>query len=279
MTKGAFRFMSGKATNGSGSQIKTPVATIGIRGTIVEGVVGEEAMLIARRERGVPANTGGDPLTASLIILRGPGRATQGDSHAGIIDVIAGGRAVSLDRPLLAVYVPRPGAAPVGPFVISPAGLMQVQALLYPSVAQRLGWSQPEAAPSGGPVWQPPRDTGRPLPPRAPGALPGDFPGGLDDQDDGPPAGGFGTGIPPLPSLQAPPPRPRPQPRPGSNPPPTNQKPPPPPQGPATAPPPPVDTRPPPPTPSPSPTPSNGPSTSAPAGKPPPPPPPPQQPR
>ncbi len=45
---------------------------------------------------------------------------------------MSGGRTVTVDRPMRAVYVPRPGAAPIGPFVISPEGLREVQALIFP---------------------------------------------------------------------------------------------------------------------------------------------------
>lgn len=140
--KGAFRFMSGRRTTGS-TTINTPVAAIGVRGTIVEGLVGEDAVLIANGERGVGRGVRADPATASLIVLRGPGRATTANVLPGVIDVTSGGRTVTVDRPMEAVYVPYPGAQPIGPFVISDAGLRQLQALLYPSVAQRLGLRAP----------------------------------------------------------------------------------------------------------------------------------------
>src|SRR3546814_20762091 len=55
VAKGAFRFMSGKSLkNGrTRSSIQTPVASIGIRGTIVEGVVGREAIASAQRDPGI----------------------------------------------------------------------------------------------------------------------------------------------------------------------------------------------------------------------------------
>jgi hypothetical protein len=50
VTKGAFRFMSGRTLGRPSGPVtvRTPVATIGIRGTIFEGVVGEDAMRIAK---------------------------------------------------------------------------------------------------------------------------------------------------------------------------------------------------------------------------------------
>jgi hypothetical protein len=128
---GAFRFMSGRALGKPSGpvNVRTPVATIGIRGTIFEGVVGEDAIRIAEEEPAVgrvKSNKG----EASLIVLRGPGARTQGDTVAGAIDVTAADRTVALDSPELAVYVPRAGAAPIGPFHLSAAGLEALQSLL-----------------------------------------------------------------------------------------------------------------------------------------------------
>jgi len=132
VTKGAFRFMSGRnLRKPAGSvQVRTPVATIGIRGTIFEGVVGEDAMRIAKAEPAVGKKVKAKKEEASLIVLRGPGPRTQGDTSRGAIDVTAGGQAVTIDGPGLAVFVPREGAAPIGPFRLSAAGLQALQALL-----------------------------------------------------------------------------------------------------------------------------------------------------
>ncbi|HEY0413699.1 MAG TPA: FecR family protein [Allosphingosinicella sp.] len=135
VTRGAFRFMSGRALghpSGSAS-VRTPVASIGIRGTIFEGVVGEDAVRIAEREAAVGKHVKADKDEASLIVLRGPGPRTQGDTVPGAIDVSAGGRTVTLDGPDLALYAPRAGVPPIGPFQISPAGLAALQSLLRPA--------------------------------------------------------------------------------------------------------------------------------------------------
>lgn len=131
VAKGAFRFMSGKPThaNPGQSSIKTPVASIGIRGTIVEGVVGDDAIGIAQREAGVPGVTGADAATASLILLRGPGAGARGEA-VGAIDVTAGGKTVAVEQGGYAVFVPGPGQAPIGPFLLSDAGLARLAALL-----------------------------------------------------------------------------------------------------------------------------------------------------
>lgn len=133
VTRGAFRFMSGRTLgHPSGpASVRTPVAVIGIRGTIFEGVVGEEAVEIAQREPAV-GKVKSDEDEASLIVLRGPGPQTQGDAIPGVIDVTAAGRTVTLNSPGLAVYVPRAGVPPIGPFQISPAGLQALQGLLRP---------------------------------------------------------------------------------------------------------------------------------------------------
>jgi FecR-like protein len=137
VTRGAFRFMSGRTLgHPSGpATVTTPVAVIGIRGTIFEGVVGEGAVAIAQQEAGV-GKVKSDKDVASLIVLRGPGQRTQGDTVPGIIDVTAGGQTVTLNDADLAVYVPRAGVPPIGPFRISSAGLQSLQNMLRPAPEQ-----------------------------------------------------------------------------------------------------------------------------------------------
>jgi hypothetical protein len=131
VAKGAFRFMSGRALkNGSeGSTIKTPVASIGIRGTIVEGAVGKEAIEIARREGVIDRNTIADPETASLIVLRGPGRNAQ-SVQRGAIDVTVGDQVIPLEDAGMALFIPGPGQAPIGPFMLSQRGVGALRDLL-----------------------------------------------------------------------------------------------------------------------------------------------------
>ena len=134
--EGAFRFMSGRRNAGSTATIESPIGTIGIRGTALDGVVGEDAVDIARDEPAIGRDVRSDEDTATLVVLRGPGAATQGGLTPGIADVTAAGKTVTLDQPELAAYIPRPGAQPIGPFRLSPAGLSKVQDLLAPSVAR-----------------------------------------------------------------------------------------------------------------------------------------------
>jgi hypothetical protein len=132
VTRGAFRFMSGRSLGhpSGAASVRTPVATIGVRGTIFEGVVGEDAIRIAEREAAVGKKVKAKKDEASLIVLRGPGPRTQGDTRPGAIDVTVGDRKATLDRPGLALYAPRVGAPPIGPFPISNAGLLALQSLL-----------------------------------------------------------------------------------------------------------------------------------------------------
>jgi hypothetical protein len=136
VAKGSFRFMSGRSTGikSSNSRIQTPVGSIGIRGTIVEGAVGEDAMRIAAGESAIGPGVISDPETATLVVLRGPGARAEGNSAAGAIDIQAGEFSVSLSSPTMAVYIPRAGAKPIGPFKVSMAGLAQLQQLLVPSL-------------------------------------------------------------------------------------------------------------------------------------------------
>ncbi|HLL31965.1 MAG TPA: FecR family protein, partial [Allosphingosinicella sp.] len=132
VSRGAFRFMSGRALRRPSGPVtvRTPVATIGVRGTIFEGVVGEDAIRIAGGEPAVGRKVKANKDEASLIVLRGPGPRTQGDTRPGAVDVTVGARTFTLDRPGLALYAPRVGAPPIGPFPISMAGLQALQSLL-----------------------------------------------------------------------------------------------------------------------------------------------------
>ena len=128
--RGAFRVMSGRPThNARGpSSINTPTATIGIRGTMIDGVIGNDAIAIMMAQPGIPAFDA-DPETATLILLRGPGVATA-DEPMGAIDVTAGGKTVSMEGSGWAVFVPREGAEPIGPFRISPEAARLLTSLL-----------------------------------------------------------------------------------------------------------------------------------------------------
>ncbi len=133
VSKGAFRFMSGRKSAKSSASVGSSVGTIGIRGTALDGVVGKEAVQIAKKE---PFLDGvkGDKDSAMLVVLRGPGPNRSGDLDIGLAEVSAAGKTVTLDQPILAAYIPRPGAQPIGPFPLSASGLSKLQDLLAPSV-------------------------------------------------------------------------------------------------------------------------------------------------
>lgn len=130
IARGAFRFLSSAATHNmpGQSRVTTPVASIGIRGTMFEGVVGPEAVRIALKE-GALGNIKGDPDSATLVLLRGPGAGIPGVTP-GAIDVTANGKTVPVEHPGLAVYVPGPGADPVGPFPLSMKGMLALDDML-----------------------------------------------------------------------------------------------------------------------------------------------------
>ena len=130
VARGAFRFASGRTTRGGSNRaVNTPVASIGVRGTIVDGVVGPEVRAILNGQPGVP-NFGGDDETAVLVVLRGP----AGDAHTfdtpGGVDVEGGGKTVVLDRPGQALIITDQGV--FGPFFLTDGASDRIAALLVP---------------------------------------------------------------------------------------------------------------------------------------------------
>ena len=129
VAKGAFRFMSGRLTGDAGkSAITTPVATIGVRGTIVEGAVGPDALDVLSAQPGAPKYDG-DPANAVLILLDGPGRHGQGFDKPGAIDVNGQNDPITIDHAGEAIAF-LPGQPVFGPFDLSDAAYERLQALL-----------------------------------------------------------------------------------------------------------------------------------------------------
>jgi hypothetical protein len=129
VAKGAFRFMSGPTLAGQGrNAISSPVATIGVRGTIVEGAVGPDALAILAGQPGVSTAGSGD--SATLIVLSGPGHTNEGFDKPGAIDVTAGGTTVSVEHAGQALFIGGPGQQPVGPFYLTDANFQRLSALL-----------------------------------------------------------------------------------------------------------------------------------------------------
>lgn len=133
VVRGAFRFMSGQSNHGNSATVSSPVATIGIRGTILEGVVGEGARDIAKHEDKAVRDADADKKTVTLVVLRGPGAGTEPGAEVGAASVTSGGVTIELTEPMQAAFVPRAGAAPIGPFRISPGGLSSLHDQVFPA--------------------------------------------------------------------------------------------------------------------------------------------------
>lgn len=148
VARGAFRFMSGKPVRSMPGKtaITTPVASIGVRGTMFEGVVGEDAVRIAGGEEGAGGGRP-DAESATLVVLRGP--AATATEPGGAIDVTANGKTIGVDRPGMAVFIPGPGQDPIGPFLLSDGGLLALHDLLRTSPDSRRDrdWLDPQTNP------------------------------------------------------------------------------------------------------------------------------------
>ncbi|MCW3835288.1 FecR domain-containing protein [Sphingomonas canadensis] len=156
--KGAFRFVSGVALHRDAGQVpvKTPVATIGVRGTAFNGVIGPEAETIWAAIDPNYKPDGGPVDQATLILL-----------GQGAIDVNGSGVVTVLDAPGQVLFFRRPGAEPLGPILVTPWRRGQIEALgSPPSLGSEEGPPPaPSPAPSGGPPpTAPPAATPSPSP-------------------------------------------------------------------------------------------------------------------
>ena len=117
VSKGMFRFMSGNISKSGPSavSIDTPVASLGVRGTIVEGLVGADAIALATSIGMMSPGQSADVNGASLFVLRGPGSRKRGKNTRGEIQVTSGGGQVTLRQAGQVVFVPSRSAAPIGP--------------------------------------------------------------------------------------------------------------------------------------------------------------------
>lgn len=104
--RGAFRFVSGPPLHASPGQpvVQTPVASIGVRGTGFNGVIGPEAEALFKRIDPRFVSDGGDAGTATLILLT-----------EGAITVDGSGRKVEMTVPGQALFFRRRGEPPIGP--------------------------------------------------------------------------------------------------------------------------------------------------------------------
>lgn len=133
--RGALRYLSGRSNDGNDTNLRTPSGRIGVRGTALDVLVGDEAEDIAEDEAGVGSMRSDDD-EATLVILRGPGANTGAGLTVGLVEVEAAGQTVVLNQPGQASYIPFNGSPPIGPFMISDAGLAEVQEELAPEVAR-----------------------------------------------------------------------------------------------------------------------------------------------
>jgi hypothetical protein len=135
LLKGALRFFSGVEKGQRSGEISSPAGRIGIRGTAVDMLVGETAKEIAEKEEFV-GRVRSVKNEATLVVLRGPGANARSGIATGLVEVTGADVTVVLDEPGLAAFIPRFGAAPIGPFRISDTGLAQVQDELAPRWAR-----------------------------------------------------------------------------------------------------------------------------------------------
>ena len=151
VAKGAFRFMSGRLTPGAGqSAIRTPVATIGVRGTIVQGVVGTDVAQVLADVPGVGGYSGNLD-GAVLILLSGPGSNNQGFDKPGAIDITINDLVIPVEYPGQAILIWGAGQPPFGPFTLSDAAYGKLVALLNgtPGANQGIDNQGPSAITSG----------------------------------------------------------------------------------------------------------------------------------
>lgn len=126
VARGAFRFVSGRGGARAGA-VRTPVSSIGVRGTVVEAVVGPDALFVLEGHPGLPPFAG-SPDEATLIVLRGPGPRGSGFDTPGAIDVTSGGSTFIVERPGQAMFAWAGGS--FGPFELSDEASARLSALL-----------------------------------------------------------------------------------------------------------------------------------------------------
>lgn len=119
VVKGAFRFISGAIgkNNPANASISTPTATIGIRGTMFEGIVGDDAVELA--QLGGLDTQGADRAGASIIILRGPGQGRNTLDRSGIIDISTNQGTQTIHQPNYFVFTPDTNLPPTEPMPVT----------------------------------------------------------------------------------------------------------------------------------------------------------------
>lgn len=156
VAKGAFRFASGaKGSRPDGVRFNTPLAAIGIRGTILEGVVGPDALNVIGPGPWL-AILSLDPETATVIVLR-----------EGIIEIRFGDEVITLDEPGDAIALGGTRRSTV--FKMSGPATGRLDALLAPrGVGPRPPAAPAADTPPGVPPTTTPPTGGKAPPPRQP---------------------------------------------------------------------------------------------------------------
>ncbi len=194
VARGAFRFVSGRGGARAGA-VRTPVASIGVRGTVVETVVGPDALAVLQGHPGLPPFSG-SPDDATLIVLRGPGPRGRGLDTPGAIDVTSGDSTYTLERPGMAMFVWAGGT--FGPFELSDEASARLSRLLRAAptadtdsgptdvlsaaLASGDGAFFGEGLPSGGDTIEPALGCDAPDPGQGPGPSPSPSACGLNPQ-------------------------------------------------------------------------------------------------
>ncbi|MGV6821101.1 MAG: FecR family protein [Parvularcula sp.] len=122
VARGAFRFMSGRTARKPGAvNIETPVASMGVRGTIVEGAIGREDILAILRDSPLLSGVNLSEMSA-LIVLRGPAEDHNSSDKDGVVDVRNSTGTTTLTRPGTALLVLGPDQPIIGPFPLPSLG-------------------------------------------------------------------------------------------------------------------------------------------------------------
>ncbi len=120
VVKGAFRFVSGRVAKEepSNMNVRTPVGTIGIRGTSAAGVISP-----------ADPNDPASPLTGTFVLL-GPGVDNNAGERAGRILVTNGGTTVEITRSGFGTVIASPILPPGTPVRLEPAQVAGLTAAL-----------------------------------------------------------------------------------------------------------------------------------------------------
>lgn len=146
MARGVFRFVSGsQGAERERVSFRTPTATIGIRGTVIEAAVGSEAVELLAGEAGVP-DLSGDPEQSAVIVL------VEGEIE---IDVDGVRRTVREPGQAVAVY----GRRVSEPFRLPPEAGRRLEGRLPPREPGGAG-PGPQGQPPQGPSGQGPQGSG-----------------------------------------------------------------------------------------------------------------------